>query len=381
MKRLISMFIALFLLLTAVTGCGNSQSSSDAGQAETTAAQEDKSAAAAKSESQDKKKLTVAVSIRSMSSEYHVQYVEGAKSFIETLPEGTAELQVLPCEANDDKQINDIKALVARTGKDTILFVDPNQAPNVTAIAEICEDAGVYWSNAWNLPEGITPLDYKYFVCHQSCDGVKQGYDIAIEMFKNFDTPYKGKILAMQGMLANNAAIDRFNGLKKALAEHPGVELLDEQAGDWDTKKALSITETWLAKYKDIDGIWCASDGMALGIIQALKAKGLNGKIKVTGVDGIKDAIDAVASGDLVCTIANNGWMQGGYGVAFAYAAYTGKFDTSKESPERRMFYTDGFLITKDTLDEYNEKFVKNKPVYDYNNLDFIISRPMEIPK
>lgn len=324
-------------------------------------------------------KLTVAVSIRSMSSEYHMQYVAGAEAFIKSLPAGTAELQILPCEANDDKQINDIKALIASKGQNVILFVDPNNAPNVTAIAEICEDAGVYWTSAWNTPDGINPLSYKYWVMHQSCDGEKQGYDIATELFKNIKTPGKGKILAMQGMLANTANTTRFQGLKRALAENPGIEMVDTQAGDWDTKKALSIMETWLSKYNDIDGVWCASDGMALGIIQALKAKGLEKKIKVTGVDGVTDAINAVGDGTLVCTIANNGWMQGGYGVAFAYAAKTGKIDTEKMDNGHRMFYTNGFLVNAETLPTYRKDFQESVPVYDYNNLDFVIARPMEI--
>ncbi|MDR0361338.1 MAG: sugar ABC transporter substrate-binding protein [Planctomycetota bacterium] len=324
-------------------------------------------------------KLTIAVSIRSMSSEYHMQYVAGAEAFLKTLPPGTAEVQVLPCESNDDKQINDIKALLASRGKNVILFVDPNNAPNITAIAEACEDAGVYWCSAWNTPEGITPFLYEYWVHHQSCDGVKQGYDIAVNLFNSFKTPGKGKILVMQGMLANTANTTRMEGLDQALKEYPGIEVLDSQAGDWDTKKALNIMETWLARYNDIDGVWCASDGMALGIVQALKAKGLEKKVGVTGVDGVMDAIEAVGTGDLVCTIANNGWMQGGYGVAYAYAAYTGKISPATMTPRERMFYTNGFLVNAETLPQYRKDFIESVPVYDYNNLDFPIARPMEV--
>lgn len=324
-------------------------------------------------------KVTIAVSIRSMSSEYHTQYMAGAEAFLKTLPPGTAEIQVLPCESNDDKQINDIKALAASKGKNAILFVDPNNAPNITAIAEVCEDAGIYWTSAWNTPDGIYPMLFDYWVMHQSCDGVKQGYDIANELFKSFGTPGKGRILVMQGMLANTANTTRMEGLAQALKENPGIEVLDSQAGDWDTKKALAITETWLSRYSDIDGIWCASDGMALGIIQALKSKGLDKKVKVTGVDGVSDAINAVADGELVCTIANNGWMQGGYGVAYAYAAYTGKISPKTMPQSERMFYTNGFLVNADTIDEYRRDFIESTPVYDYNNLDFPVARPMEV--
>ncbi len=353
MKKL----IAVALVMLTVAGFAFANGQSDAGSDEP---------------------LTVAVSMRSTSSEYHMQYVAGAQAFVDSLPAGTAVVQMLPCEANDDKQINDIKALIASKGDNVILFVDPNNAPNITAIAEVCEEAGVYWTSAWNTPDGITPMSYDYWVAHQSCDGVKQGYDIATTMFEAFETPGKGKILVMEGMLANTANVARMEGLNQALKEYPGVEVLDDQAGDWSTKKALSITETWLSKYSDIDGIWCACDDMALGVLQALRAKGLDKKVKVTGVDGVADAISAVDNGDLICTIANNGWMQGGYGVAYAYAAKTGKLDPSSMPKADRMWYTNGYLITGDTYGDYKTNFIDATPSYDYDDLSFPIARAME---
>ena len=321
---------------------------------------------------------TIAVSIRSMSNEYHMQYVEGARSFVATLPEGAATVQVLPCEADDNKQINDIKALVA-SNKNVILLVDPNNAPNVSAIAEACEDAGVYWVNFWNAPEGINPLSYKYWVHHQTLNGQAQGYDIAKHMFDRFAKPGEGNIFVMQGMPANTANVERMKGLEKALAEYPGVKVLENQTANWDTNQALALMETWLAAHSDIAGVWCASDGMSLGTVQALKAVGLNGKVLVTGVDGFRDAIEAVNTGDMVNTYVNNGWLQGGYGAAWAYAAHTGKVDVANLDELHRMFTTAGVLVTKDNYADFIENFINNPPKYDYNNLDFCISGP--IPK
>lgn len=384
-KRLVSMMLTAALCVGTLAGCG-SKSEEAAAPASDAATEAPAAAAEAETGGDDAEapaasgdKLTVAVSIRSMSSEYHMQYVAGAQAFVDSLPEGTAEVQVLPCDSNDDKQINDIKALIASKGDNMILFVDPNNAPNITSIAELCEEAGVYWVSAWNTPEGINPLSYKYWVAHQACDGVQQGYDLAVNIFDRFKEPGKGKILVLEGMLANTANVERMEGLNKALEEYPDIEVLDDQAGDWDTKKALSITETWLAKYDDIDGIWCACDDMALGVVQALKAKGLDKKVLVTGNDGTTDAVNAVESGDITVTIANNGWLQGGYSVAYAYAAKTGKIDPSAMAPEERMFYTNGVVITADNVADYKKEYVESTPVYDYNDLSFPVARPMEI--
>ncbi len=325
-------------------------------------------------------KLYVAACIHSTDNEYWVQEAEGVKNFVKTLPEGTAEVEVLTCDGQDEKQLNGIKAFIASHGKNCVFYVDPSNAPNTAAIAEVCEDAGVYWTSVWHLAEGLNPKDYKYYVAHQSVDGVAQGYDIAKKMFDEFETKGEGKILALQGQLGNDSAVERYEGLQNALKEYPNIELLDTQVANWSSQEALKTVETWLAKYgDDIDGIWCANDGMAIGAIQALKAKGLNGKVKTCGVDGVSAALDAIEAGDMVCTVANNGYLQGGYGAAYVYGAYTGDIKVDELEDKNRAFYTNGYFVDASNLEDFKKEFVGNIPEYDFSDLDFPISRPMVI--
>jgi ribose transport system substrate-binding protein len=327
------------------------------------------------------KKVTIGMAIHGTDNEYWNQEAEGGKLFAASLPAGTADVQVLTCDGDDAKQLNGIKALIAAKGKDVIFYVDPSNAPNTAAIAEVCEEAQVYWVSVWHLAKGLDPTKYKYYVAHSTVDGFAQGYQIANAMFKTFKTPGKGKILALQGMLGNDSAVERYAGLKKALEENPGIQLADTQVADWSPQKALTITETWLAKYPDIDGIWCANDGMALGVIQALKAKKLNGVVKTCGVDGVSEAIKAIEDGDMVCTVGNNGYLQGGYMVAYAYAAYSGKLDPAKLPTEKRLFMTKAEFVDKNNLAEYKKAFMSGKPTYDFNNLDYPIAGPFKLKK
>jgi hypothetical protein len=48
---------------------------------------------------------------------------------------------------------------------------------------------------------------------------------------------------------------------------------------------------------------------------------------------------------------------------------------------KHRMFYTNGFLVTTETLPEYKKTFVESVPVYDYTNLDFPIAKAMDVVK
>ena len=277
------------------------------------------------------------------------------------------EIQTLACEGSNEKQVNDIKAFVAKAGGNAIMYVDPNEAAIAPAIADICEESMTYMVTAWNKPDDVGPMDYHYWIAHHSPDNQKSGYDISVAMFDKFDTPGTGKVLAVQGMLGNTAASDRFIGLQKALAEYPNVELLADQAGDWDTKKALGIVETWISKYPDVDGIWCANDSMAIGAIQALKAAGLNGKVKVVGVDGINDAVTFIKEGDMVATVGSNPWLQCGYSLAICYDAWRGVIDVDSLPADQREFNTEGLMITSDSVAAYEEEYITNKPDYDFS--------------
>ncbi|MGD1816100.1 MAG: sugar ABC transporter substrate-binding protein [Pleomorphochaeta sp.] len=335
----------------------------------------------AQGQSEKGDKVYIAMSIHGTDNAYWNEEAEGGKLFAASLPEGTAEVQVLTCDGDDAKQLSEIKAFIATHGKDSIIYVDPSNAPNTAAIAEVCEDAGVYWCSVWHLAKGLDPNDFKYYVAHSTVDGVAQGYNISNAMFKEFKTPGTGKILALQGQLGNDSAIERYEGLQKALAENPNVELIDTQVADWNPQKALNITETWLSKYPDIDGIWCANDGMALGALQALKAKGLNKVVKVVGVDGVPEAIEAIESGDMVCTVANNGYLQGGYMTAYAYSAYKGIIDPSTMPRDKRLFTTKAEFVDKSNVAQFRKDFMSGKPEYDFTDLDYPIDGKFEITK
>jgi len=326
-------------------------------------------------------KLVIGISIRNVENPYYVQIHEAVQMFAEYAGADKFDIQYVACEASDDKQLNDVKALIARGGKNTIIYVDPNNAPVAAAIAKVCEDAGVYWCTAWSYAEGVHPMDFKYYAFHQTPGQVESTKSMMLSMFESFRTPNQGKVLGIKGLPANTASIDRFAGLEAALAEAPGVELLDVQVGNWNPQEALTITNTWLSKYDpdEIDGIWVANDEMALAVIEALKARGYAGKIKVTGFDGIPDAVNAIVAGDLFATVGANPWVQSGLGVAYLYNCWNGTIDTTKLPAEERAFYTEGQVLSSDNIDEYIKNFIDNKPDIDFSNYKSMIFAPMTL--
>ena len=322
------------------------------------------------------KKVTIGVDIHGIANAYWNQELEGAKLFADSLPPGTATVQALISNGDPNTELQNIKNLVASKGTDVIFYIDPCGEANIPPIADFLEKAHVYFSTTWHIPVGFDPTQYKYYAAFSSVDGVHQGYETATALFKSFKTPGQGKVLALQGPLSDDAGVHRFQGLQKALAENPGVQLLDAQVGNWDPQQALSITQTWLAKYPDVDGIWAANDDMALAAVQGLKAKGLNGKVGVTGTDGVPAMAQAIRDGDVVATEVNNGFLQGGYMTAFAYFSFIGKIDTMKQPKDMRLFNTNALFVDKSNVDQFENQFLKGKPKYDFNDLKFAIQSP-----
>lgn len=309
----------------------------------------------------------LATSIRSLSNPYHAAWAKGSEMFAQDI--GAQDRHtVLLSEGNSQKQISDIRALVARTGGNVVFSIDPNEAPDALAIANILEQAGVYFVTWWNKPEDVNVSDYNYWVSHITFDNVASGYRTAIELFKSFETPFKGEIVAIQGMLANSSAIERFEGLKLALAEYPDVKLVDAQPADWQRAKGFSVASSMLVAHPNIDGIWAANDDMAMGALEALRARDLVGKVKVSGVDAIPEMITAIQKGEAVATVASDAMWQGGIGLSLALKAKTGEIDVASLPENKREWLADSILITQDNIDWYVENFVEGTPEYDWSD-------------
>jgi ribose transport system substrate-binding protein len=311
-------------------------------------------------------KLTVVNSIRSLKNPYHGTWNLGGRIFAESIG---ADYVTLLTEGDSQKGLGDINALLARTNGNMCLNVDPNQSPDATPIVRACVDAGAFVVTQWNKPDDLHPWDFNpNYVAHISFAGVPYGQATAEALFAAMGG--SGGIVALGGLAANVPAIERKQGLDNALAANSNVELLDFQVAEWDTGKALDITNTWLTRFGDeIKGIWAANDSMGFGALSALQAAGLDGQIPVTGIDGTSQAVQNVLDGTFAATVAWDPFWQGGMGLSLAYHAKTGTFDPAAEPEEHREFYGTGLLISSDNAEEYYNLNVLDVPRVDWTDL------------
>ncbi|HEY0793585.1 MAG TPA: sugar ABC transporter substrate-binding protein [Chthoniobacterales bacterium] len=304
-------------------------------------------------------------SIRSLSNPYHATWNQGGQAVAKALG---ADYVTLVTEGDSEKGIADVRAILAKTGGNMVLNVDPNDSPDARPIVEACIKSGAYVTTQWNKPADLHPWDFNpQYVAHISFDGVRYGEDTANALIKAIGG--SGGIVALGGILSNAPAIDRKAGLEKALAANPNVKLLDFQVANWKPTEAFNIVSAWLTRFgSDIKGIWAANDDMGVGSLEALRAEGLAGKVPVTGCDGIKPAFDAIKSGEFAATVSWDPFWQGSMGLAIAYAAKIGKIDVTKEPKEHREFYGTGLLVTKENVDEFVRTHIESLPKVDWND-------------
>ncbi len=318
-------------------------------------------------------KTSFVTSIRSLENPYHAKWAKGGKDAADAL--GAVHV-IQTSEGSSEKQLNDIKALIAKAGKNAVFCIDPNESPNVIPIARALEAAGAYYVTWWNKPDNVKAWDYPHWVAHIAFDGISAGEFTAEALFKKMGG--KGKIVALKGMLANSIAIDRYKGLDNMLKKYPGIKLVAVDTAEWDRAKAFEKMKSFLVANPDLGGVWAANDNMALGALEALRANGLAGKVMVTGVDGIDEMLAAVQKGEAAATVLNDSFWQGGIGLALANAAKNGKIDLKSTPKEKRQYFAKAITVDQANVNDVLAKYVKGTPKYDWNDLYANYARAME---
>jgi erythritol transport system substrate-binding protein len=141
---------------------------------------------------------------------------------------------------------------------------------------------------------------------------------------------------------------DNDQGAKVVAAEFErALKLVSAQSANWSQSEAFQKTETILQAHGDIAGIIAGNDTMALGAAAAVKSGGRT-NIRITGFDGIPDALAAISSGEMQATALQPTGAISQLAVdeadQFLKSGTTGK-------PERQVIRCE--LVTKDNVDHY----------------------------
>ncbi len=283
------------------------------------------------------KKLRIALSLPDLAFPFFVNMQKQVEDEAKKL--GNVEVTTFDGKNDVPKQTADVESMIVQ--KYDGVLISPITADAMAPAIQELVDAKIPVATIDRSVAGVKTL------AHVGADNVQGGVAQANLIMKLF--PNGAKIFNLQGTPGASPAIDRNKGLHQVLDPvKDKYQIIFEQTGNFRRADGLSVTEAGLAANSTPpDVINCANDDMALGALEALKAKGLVGKVVVLGFDALPEALLSVKSGELTGTVEQTPGLQSRTALDLIV-----DFLRNNKSPAQHDTYLTPFMLTKDNLDK-----------------------------
>ena len=188
------------------------------------------------------------------------------------------ELRFAAAYDSDERQIQQIDSLVG-TGID-LLIVAPNQVSTISPAIDRAYDKGI--------PVIVfeRKTNTKKYTAYMGADNYEMGHLMGEYVATRLNE--RGIIIEVMGLKGSSPAIERHNGFREAIAQHPGIQVVATLQGDWTEPTAYNTVKQWLDKNKGekIDLVFGMNDRTAMGARKAFEEAG--GSLPLfCGIDGL----------------------------------------------------------------------------------------------
>ena len=190
------------------------------------------------------------------------------------------ELRFAVAYDSDERQIQQIDSLVG-AGID-LLIVAPNQVSTISPAIDRAYDKGI--------PVIVfeRKTNTKKYTAYMGADNYEMGHLMGEYVATRLNE--RGRIIEVMGLKGSSPAIERHNGFREAIAEHPGIQVVATLQGDWTEPTAYNTVKQWLDKNNDaagkIDLVFGMNDRTAMGARKAFEEAG--GVLPLfCGIDGL----------------------------------------------------------------------------------------------
>ncbi|MGO4712842.1 sugar ABC transporter substrate-binding protein [Bradyrhizobium sp. 2TAF24] len=255
---------------------------------------------------------TIAVFTKNQTNPYFQTVRVGADAAAKAL--GAKTLHYIPTKPDSiPEQLSQIEDVIVKKPS-AIVFIPVDYKAMVPGVEEI-NKAKIPVVNVTDRSEGGR------FVSFVGADDYSLGLETARHLLKALGG--KGNVVILEGVKGSLTNIDRVRGFYDALKENPSAKVVAAQPANYQRLQALQVMENLMQSNSQIDGVLAANDAMAIGAIEALD--GANRKAEVIGVNGTKEAVDAIKAGKLLASGDYNGFVQGCVGTMIAIRALRGE--------------------------------------------------------
>ena len=132
-------------------------------------------------------------------------------------------------------------------------------------------------------------------------------------------------VAILEGIPGHDTGDSRLRGFRDGIRDAPGVTIVASQTANWERDQGFNVFQNMLQAHPDIDTVFSCNDVMALGAVEAIRAAGKTGSIRVVGFDAIDDARKAIAEGTMAASVAQSPSEMGRIAVENALHALRGE--------------------------------------------------------
>ena len=188
---------------------------------------------------------------------------------------------------------------------------------------------------------GVDSTNYMTFVATNNYEAGQMAARKLAELIRS-----KGAVGMIMHAPGSASTMDRERGFQDVMAkEYPGIRIVAQQFGMADRAKAMAAAENILTAHTGLSGLFASSEPSSVGTSQALKSRGLAGKVKFVAFDSSEGLIDDLKSGVIDALVAQDPFRIGYEAVKTVVDKLNG------QTPPKRMDLS-AKMITKPDLEK-----------------------------
>ncbi len=239
-----------------------------------------------------------------------------------------------PVETDYSRQIEILDSMIARHVDGIAIAAAERNALNNSLDRAAKENIPVTVFDS-----GVDSQNYMTFLATNNYEAGKSGARKLGELLGG-----KGSVAEIQHAPGSASTMDRERGFEEVIAkEFPGIHIVAKQFSMGDREKGMNVTENLLTANPGLNGIFASSEPSSVGAARALKARGLQGKVKFVAFDSSQGLIDDLQGGTIDALIAQDPFKLGHDAIVTLADKLNGKTPAKKIDLSARV-------ITKDDL-------------------------------
>lgn len=126
----------------------------------------------------------------------------------------------------------------------------------------------------------------------------------------------KGEVAVIAVLPGAASTLAREQGFKDTIEkEFRDIKIVASQYGMSDRARSLAVTEDILAGHPTLSGIFASNESSTIGADQAIKARGLSGKVRLVGFDNSPSLIDDLKGGTIDALVLQDPFQIGYQGL------------------------------------------------------------------